>query len=614
MCGIVGYVGGKPASDILFDGLRSLEYRGYDSAGIAVLTPHGQIDVRKVEGKLSRLFEVVGADRPSGVIGLGHTRWATHGRPSEINAHPHLDCGGDLVVIHNGIVENYLTLRASLRRRGHTLISETDSEVIPHLVEEHLKSSGNLECAVRRTLQELEGSEAVVVLSRREPDRIIAARLGNAGGVVIGYGDGEMFAASDLPAILPYTRRVAFLDDQEMAIVTADRVAYSRTDGSQIEKQARVLPYDRVTAEKGGYRHFFLKEVHEQAQAIADTLGGRVCLNPPAVKLETGLDEPKISEIDRVLILGMGSSMYAAQYGKLVFEDLARIPAEVDHASEFRYRNPVLDERTLVISISQSGETADTLAAMAEARRRGCKLFTICNTIGAQTTRVADYVFLTRAGLEVGVCSSKSFTTQLVALYLLALDFGRARGALDEPCLRQRLAELAELPHAMGRAIAMTQEKVSGLARKLFRTEHFLYIGRWVNYPIAMEGALKLKEMSYIHAEGYSAGDLKHGPISLIDGNMPVVAIAPGDHTYAKILSNIKEVKARGARVIAVCEEGDSALTAEARDVLEVPRVANLLSPVINVVPLQLLAYHIALRRGCDVDQPRNLAKSVTVE
>jgi glucosamine--fructose-6-phosphate aminotransferase (isomerizing) len=614
MCGIVGYVGEKPASDILLDGLRALEYRGYDSAGIAVLSPRGRMDVRKAEGKLSRLMAIVGDDRPAGTIGVGHTRWATHGRPSDINAHPHTDESGDIVVIHNGIVENYLALRERLRGQGHTFVSETDTEVVPHLVEEHLKTAGGLEEAVRRTLTELEGSEALVILSRGEPGTIVAARLGNAGGVVVGYGEGEMFAASDLPALLPYTRRVAFLDSQEMAVLTAGGARYSRVDGTPIEKEVQTLPYDRVTAEKGGYRHFFLKEIHEQPQAVADTIGGRIQFEPPGVLLETGLEPDQIRAFDRVLILAMGTSQYAGLYGKFVIEELARLPVEVDYSSEFRYRNPVVNDRTLVISISQSGETADTLAAMAEAKARGCKQLTICNTIGAQSTRVADYVFLTRGGPEIAVAGSKTFTTQLIALYLLALDFGHARGVLDAAEMARRLDDLARLPHAMGQAVALTEEATQRLAHQYFRAEDFLFLGRWVNYPIAMEGALKLKELSYIHAEGYSAGDMKHGPISLIDEDLPVVAIAPRDHVHDKMLSNIKEVKARAGKVIAIINEDDPDIAGEADEFLEVPRVADLLSPVVNVIPLQLLAYHIAYRRGCDVDQPRNLAKSVTVE
>jgi glucosamine--fructose-6-phosphate aminotransferase (isomerizing) len=614
MCGIVGYVGEKSASEILLDGLQALEYRGYDSAGIAVLSPRGRIEVRKAEGKLGRLMAVVGADRPAGTIGIGHTRWATHGRPSDINAHPHIDESGDVVAIHNGIVENYLDLRANLIARGHTFVSETDTEVIPHLVEEQLGEGLPLEEAVRRTLAELEGSQAIVILSRKEPGKIVAARLGNAGGVVVGYGEGEMFAASDLPALLPYTRRVAFLDDGELAVLSARDARFFRANGTPLEKEIQTLPYDRVTAEKGGFRHFFLKEIHEQPQAVADTIGGRIQFAPARVTLETGLDAEQIRAFDRVLILAMGTSMYAGMYGKFVFEELARIPVEVDYSSEFRYRNPVIDARTLVISISQSGETADTLAAMAEARARGCKQLTICNTIGAQTTRVADYVFLTRAGPEIGVAASKTFTTQLVALYLMALDFAHARGALDEAALAARLDDLARLPHAMGAAIAETAPSVQQLTPSLARAQDFLFLGRWVSYPIAMEGALKLKELSYIHAEGYSAGDMKHGPISLVDEDLPVVAIAPLDHVHDKMLSNVKEVKARGGRVIAVTSDGDAALAAEADEVLSVPRVADLLSPVVSVIPLQLLAYQIAVRRGCDVDQPRNLAKSVTVE
>ncbi len=613
MCGIVGYVGGKDAARIVLDGLRSLEYRGYDSAGIAVLDD-GKIELRRAAGKLGNLETVLGASPTTGAAGIGHTRWATHGKPSEINAHPHIDCKRQTVIIHNGIVENYIALRRELRERGHSFASETDTEVIVHLVEEFISAGNSLEESVRRALNRVKGANAVAVMSANEPGKIVVARLGFAGGVVIGFGEDEMFVASDMPAILGHTRQMAFLDNQEMAIITRDSLSCCTLAGDIVEKTPQLVALDAVSAAKGGYKHFMLKEIHEQTRSTTDTIRTRVELQPPNVYLEDiKFSKRDVATFRKVMFIACGTSLHASLVGKFMIEDLARLPVEVDYASEFHYRDPLVDEHTLVVAVTQSGETADTLVSMEAAKRLGAKLVSIVNVVGSQATRMSDAVIYTHAGPEIGVASTKAFTSQLIAIYLLALYLGKAKGTLPDDNLARHLQELAELPQLIGETLTRESE-CEALADAYFKRQNFLYLGRGINYPIALEGALKLKEISYIHAEGYPAGEMKHGPIALIDEDIPVVAIAPRDKVYDKIISNVKEAKTRRGTVIAVASDGDKDIEGNTDHVLYIPRSSSYLTPVLAVVPLQLLAYHIAVRRGCDVDQPRNLAKSVTVE
>jgi glutamine---fructose-6-phosphate transaminase (isomerizing) len=617
MCGIVGYLGPQDATPIVFDGLKSLEYRGYDSAGIALLheTDTGLlVQLRRSVGKLANLGQVLLEEPATGTVGIGHTRWATHGRPSNTNAHPHVDCRGETVVVHNGIVENYRTLKQRLIAQGHTFASETDTEVIVHLVEQYLTDGLSLECAVRATLGQLEGNHAIVVLSKREPDRLIAARIGNAGGVVIGVGDGEMFIASDLPAILKHTRKVAFLDDHEIAVVTRDSYRFTRLDGTEVDRAPQMVNWDAVSAAKGGYKHFMLKEIHEQPRAITDTIAGRITVDPPGVRLDDFLlTDDMLREVNRIVIVACGTAWHAGLIGKFMLEELAKLPVEVDYADEFRYRQPLLDKKTLMLAITQSGETVDLLVSMAEAKRQGVSLVGIVNVVGSQATRLADSVVYTRAGPEIGVASTKAFTSQLAALYLFALKLGQARGVLTDEVMTRKLEAIQKLPRLVADILA-DQTPYQELANHYYKREDFLYLGRGINYPIALEGALKLKEISYIHAEGYPAGEMKHGPIALIDELMPVVAFLPNDRVYDKMLSNVEQVKARGGVLIAIATEGDDLIGTKADHVLYVPATDPHLTPIVNAIPLQLLAYHMAVKRGCDVDQPRNLAKSVTVE
>ncbi|MEE9592530.1 MAG: glutamine--fructose-6-phosphate transaminase (isomerizing), partial [Thermoplasmata archaeon] len=573
-----------------------------------------QVFVEKAVGKLSALVSAVGDRLPQGRVGIGHTRWATHGKPTISNAHPHLDCRGEVMVIHNGIVENYRTLKDGLSAKGHEMVSETDTEVIAHLVEEYSAQGSNLEEAVGRALGEMEGAYSILVISVQELDKIVAARVGNAGGIVVGYGDGEMYLASDLPAIAPYTNKAVFLRNGDLASVWPGGARYFNKEGENLAREPRPFPHEEISVAKGGYRHFMLKEIMEQPQAITNALRGRLEFDPPQFSLEEmPFSQGDLARINRVVLVGMGTSLHAAMVGRVMMEELARLPAEVDNASEFRYRDPIVDSSTLVISISQSGETVDTLAAMEEASRKGASLVTITNAENSQASRQADYALRIRAGLEIGVASTKCLTNSMAALYLLAGYIGCARGTIDEERLASMVDDLARLPSAMGAALE-GQEHCQELAHAYFRRNNFLYLGRGINYPIAMEGALKLKEISYSHAEGYQAGEMKHGPIALIDENMPVVAIALKDRMYNKMLNNIEEVKARDGRVIALATEGDEEVASRADEVIYLPPVPYLLSPIVSVVPLQLFAYHIAVRRGCDVDQPRNLAKSVTVE
>jgi glucosamine--fructose-6-phosphate aminotransferase (isomerizing) len=613
MCGIVGYVGPREATPIVFEGLKRLEYRGYDSAGIAVIQD-GKITIRRDVGKLVSLEKLLVEEPMAGQIGMGHTRWATHGIPSQTNAHPHLDCTGQVVVIQNGIVENYRTLREQLKAEGHRFGSETDTEVIVHLVEGHLQQGAGLEDAVRSALQLIEGAHAIVVMSSLEPDKLVAARLGNAGGVTVGVGDGEMYIASDIPAILEHTQEVIHLHDREVAVVTADGARFTTLAGQSLEKESLRIPWDPVAAVKGEYRHFMQKEIFEQAQALTFTIGERVDFETGQVRLkELNLTAEQAREVDKIVIVACGTSAYAALVGKFMIEALARIPVDVDYASEFRYRDPLIDERTAVLAITQSGETVDTLAAMEEARVKGARLWAIVNVIGSQADRVSDGVICMHAGPEIGVASTKAFTASLVDLYLLGLYLGQSRGTITTEQMREYLDALLALPKLAGDVLDNGHE-YEDMAGLFFKRHNFLYLGRGINYPIALEGALKLKEISYIHAEGYPAGEMKHGPIALIDENMPVVAIAVQDGVYEKVISQIEQVKARNGTVIAVATEGDEFIQTKADHVIYVPATSPLLTPVLTVLPLQLFAYHVAVRRGADVDQPRNLAKSVTVE
>jgi glucosamine--fructose-6-phosphate aminotransferase (isomerizing) len=612
MCGIVGYVGERSAVNIIIDGLKRLEYRGYDSAGIAVFDGQ-ELQVRRAAGRIKGL-EAILKERPlAGSLGIGHTRWATHGRPSEENAHPHTDCGGSLVVVHNGILENYLDLKERLRAAGHTFRSETDTEVLAHLVEHHLRKTQRLERAVKLALAEVHGSYAVGVVSASAPDRLVAAKHG-AGSVVVGLGKGEMFIASDIPAILSHTRDVVILEDGEVAVITANGVEVTTLDDAPVQREPVRVLWDPIMAEKGGYRHFMLKEIYEQPRAIADTFRGRVAPETGTIVLpDVNLDPSAISAIQRVVFVACGTAYHAAMLAKTMIERLAGLPAEVDLGSEFRYRDPIIGPETLVVAVSQSGETADTLGAVKTAQLKGCPILAITNVVGSALSREATGVLYMHAGPEIGVASTKAFTTMIVASYLLALYLGRQRGALTAEDVRKRIQDLIEIPRLVETTLEL-DAKVDALARELSRASDFLYLGRGVQYPIALEGALKLKEISYIHAEGYAGGEMKHGPIALIADGLPVVALAPRDGGYERMLGNIEEVRARDGLVVAITNPGDRAVATKAHHVIEVPAAADLLAPLITVIPLQFLAYHVAVRRGCDVDQPRNLAKSVTVE
>jgi glutamine---fructose-6-phosphate transaminase (isomerizing) len=614
MCGIIGYVGPRPVVPLIIEGLRKLEYRGYDSAGIAVVS-EGQLAIRRSAGKLGNLETVLAADPLTGDFGLGHTRWATHGRPTEENAHPHRDCTGRIVVVHNGIIENYLELKRELQSQGHTFVTETDTEVVAHLVEREWAGDG-LESAVRRAMTRLRGLFALVLLSADDPKKLVAVR--NGPPVVVGLGDHEYFVASDIPAILAYTRNVVFLADQEMAVVTEAGAQFSDLGGAVIVKSPTRVTWDPIAAEKAGYKHFMLKEIFEQPAAVRDTILGRVSLETGTIfPDDTGLSDEVLAQVDRITLIACGTSWHAALVGKFLIEELARVPVEVDYGSEYRYRRPLAGPSTLAVAITQSGETADTLAALREAKQQGAHSLAICNVVGSMATRESDGTIYTHAGPEIGVASTKAFTSQLVALYLLALHLAQARRTLSVDQRKTHIADLLQLPQHL-ELVLRCAPQIEDIASRFHSRTDFLYLGRGINYPIALEGALKLKEISYIHAEGYPAGEMKHGPIALIDERMPVVAIAPHDHVFEKMLGNIQEAKARGGAVIAITTAGDDTLwrllDRTVDSIVAVPMMSSLLAPIVITVPLQLLSYHIAVRRGCDVDQPRNLAKSVTVE
>jgi glucosamine--fructose-6-phosphate aminotransferase (isomerizing) len=617
MCGIVGYIGTRRAVPIILEGLKRLEYRGYDSAGLAVCGDDQELAVRRAKGKLRHLEEAIRLNPIDGSFGIGHTRWATHGRPTEENAHPHRDCKGDVVVVHNGIVENYLSLKQQLQAEGHVFVTQTDTEIIAHLVEKYFE--GNLEEAVRAAVRELTGVFALAVISRSDPNKIVAARTGPP--VVIGIGDDEYFVASDVPAILSHTQDMFFLADGDMAVLTASGVRLSDFDGKPVVRKVSRILWNPIEAEKGGYQHFMLKEIFEQPRAIRDTTLGRVEQGTGRIFLdEMDLSQEEFERVKQVRIIACGTSWHAALAGKFMIEKLARIPVEVDYGSEFRYRDPIVPENTLTVVISQSGETADTLAAQREAKSKGSKTLAICNVVGSMITREAAGTVYTHAGPEIGVASTKAFTCQLTALFILGMYLGQSRGALSESASVCLVQELLKLPHKLEKVLSQ-DSLYESLGKRLHHAKDALFLGRGIHYPIALEGALKLKEISYIHAEGYPAGEMKHGPNALIDENLPAVVIATRDPNnaeskilYEKTLSNIQEVKAREGIVLAVVTEGDHEAHKTADYVVEVPPTNELLSPILEVVPLQLLAYHIAVRRGCDVDQPRNLAKSVTVE
>jgi glucosamine--fructose-6-phosphate aminotransferase (isomerizing) len=621
MCGIIGYVGDQPVAPVIIEGLRRLEYRGYDSAGIAVVN-NGKIEVRRRPGKLQGLVKVLQEQPLDGEIALGHSRWATHGRPSEENAHPHRSSSGRICVVHNGIIENYLELKRELQRHDHRFQSETDTEVVAHLIEQHLRDDPKLgfEGAFRQMLKDIRGIYALVAMSADEPDKLIAARLGPP--IVVGLGEGEYFVASDIPAILPHTRDMFFLNDNEMAVVTRDGVRVYDAAGNQVRPQAQHVTWDPVMAEKGGFKHFMLKEIFEQPRAVRDTTQNRVSLDTGHIYLdEMQITPAEFRNFTDIKIAACGTAWHAALVARYLIEELARVPVEVDYASEFRYRNPILSPKTLMMVISQSGETADTLAALREAREKGCKTLAICNVQGAMMTREADGTIYTHAGPEIGVASTKAFTSQMVAAYIFALYLAQERGTLSEEKLKWHVRHLSELPVKMEKLLNNPEIDYEELSKHFVLSNDFLYLGRGINFPIALEGALKLKEISYIHAEGYAAGEMKHGPNALIDSRLPVVVINTLDSDdeksrlrYEKTVSNIQEVKARDGIVVAIVTEGDKDTREAASYTIEVPASSELLSPVLSVVPLQLLAYHIAVRRGCDVDQPRNLAKSVTVE
>jgi glucosamine--fructose-6-phosphate aminotransferase (isomerizing) len=613
MCGIVGYIGPQNATPIILNGLKRLEYRGYDSAGLAVIQ-NGHIEIRRDVGKLNKLAELVAEIPLSGHVGIGHTRWATHGEPSARNAHPHIGMTGNVVVVHNGIVENYLELRNELSDEGIIFNSDTDTEVIVQLVERYQSNGSSLVDAAKNAMQHIKGAHGIVLMSSLEPDKIVAARIGNAGGVVIGIGDHEMFIASDLPAILEHTRRAVFLESRQMAVVSAEGLSIQDLDGKPVKYKEQHVSWDPISAEKGEYRHFMQKEINEQVRSLTDTIAGRVDFDNGQVRLpELNLTQGFARQIEKIYITACGTASHAGMIGKILIERIAHIPTQLEIASEFRYGDPIINQNTVVLAISQSGETADTLAAMEEGRNKGATLWAIVNAIGTQAMRIADGYISMQAGPEIGVASTKAFTAPIVDLYMLAILLADIRGTLNNKTRQSLVRELIKIPDLVGKCLDR-QREVEQIAETLKETRSCLYLGRGINMPIAYEGALKLKEISYIHAEGYPAGEMKHGPIALIDREMPVVVLAPHDPWYEKMISQVEQAKARGGTVIAVATDGDEIIPTLVDHVLWVPNTPWLLSPVVTVIPLQLLAYHIAAKRGLDVDQPRNLAKSVTVE
>ena len=609
MCGIIGYIGPRKTTEVLIEGLKRLEYRGYDSAGIAVFQGE-KIEIRRRAGKLNRLEELIEQEAFDGRVGIGHTRWATHGKPSDENAHPHK--AGKVAVVHNGIIENYLPLKEFLTSKGHVFSSETDTEIVAHLIDECIREGHSFPKAVRMTLEKVKGSYALGILCESDPSCLIGAR--NEAPLVIGLGEGEYFLASDVPPILPYTRRFLFMEDGDIAVLSSKGVRITNVKGEEVSREPKHINWNPLMAEKGGYKHFMLKEIFEQPRAVTDTIRGRLSEEKGDVVLDdVRLDRDTLKKIHRIVLIACGTSYHAALVGKFLIENLCRIPVEADIGSEFRYRNPILGEHDLMVAISQSGETADTLAALREGKRKGTKTLSICNVVESSLARDSDHVIYTHAGPEIGVASTKTFVTQLVILFLLAVRIGRALGTISEKEGRTLLEELIKIPHRMEEMLKSSKH-VAEIARKYLQAKDFLYLGRGINYPIALEGALKLKEISYIHAEGYPAGELKHGPIALIDRDMPVVVLATRNDVYDKVISNIEEVKAREGKVIALASPSDQAIEKKVEDVIVIPETLPLLTPILLTLPLQLLAYYMADFKGTDVDQPRNLAKSVTVE
>ena len=611
MCGIIGYVGTRDVVPVLLGGLKKLEYRGYDSAGVAVVNGNG-VDVVRAEGKLSNLEAKLKESPLHGNFGMGHTRWATHGKPNENNAHPHRDCTGTVVVIHNGIIENFLPLKQRLQKAGHEFKTETDTEVVAHLIEETMKDGTTFVPAVKKTLKELEGHYALVMINANEPGTIVAAKQGPP--LVVGLGEGENIIASDVAPLLAYTRNIIYLEDGEYVIANDKKVDVFTPDDKPVNREPKKILWDAVMAEKEGYRHYMLKEIHEQSRAVRDTFNGRMFEESGEIFFnDLQFTAKEWSKFKRIHIVACGTSWHSGLVGKFLLENASRLPVEVDYGSEYRYRDPIVDEHTLVIGVTQSGETADTIAGMQEAKQKGARLITICNVIAAAATRMSDGVIYTNAGPEIGVASTKAFTTQLTAFYLLSLYVRQLRGD-DRDDIRYAMHELGTIPHKIETLLKTQEKHIEALANKYHRAQDFLFLGRGVHYPIALEGALKLKEISYIHAEGYPAGEMKHGPIALIDENLPIVAVATHTPVYDKVVSNLQEVKARDGKLIVICDQGDEAMKRFADDVIEIPWAIEPLQPILSVIPMQLLAYYVALRRGADVDQPRNLAKSVTVE
>ncbi len=609
MCGIIGYIGSKEAVPILLDGLKKLEYRGYDSAGITVLK-NSKIEIVKCKGRVAKLENLLGKDTPKGNIGLGHTRWATHGKPNNINAHPHSGCNSEIVVVHNGIIENYMSLRERLISEGHNFISETDTEVLPHLIESNYQN--DLTLAVKESLKEIEGSYAIGVISTRDPGKIVASRCGSP--LIIGIGEGEMFLASDIPALLSYTNKVIFLQEREIATITKDGVEIINFEGKILHKQEINIDWNEEMTEKSGYKHFMLKEIFQETMVIRNNLEGRINLSTKTLQLENlSLSLDKIKEVERISILACGSSYYTALAGKYIFEELTGIPVEVDYGSEFRYRKILLGKKDLAILISQSGETADTLAALRACRKAGSYILALTNVRGSTISREADSVMYIKAGPEIGVATTKAFISQLMCLYILSLYFAQVRETLDLSEINKIISELIKIPQ-MVEIILLRSPEIVKLSEEFYKFHNFLYLGRGINYPIALEGALKLKEISYIHAEGYPAGEMKHGPIALLDKDFPAVVIVPHDKVYTKVINNIKEVKARDTTVLAIATEGDTEIVSIVDKVFYIPKTSDILYPILLVIPLQLFAYHIANKLRCDIDKPRNLAKSVTVE
>lgn len=609
MCGIIGYLGNQNAVPIVIAGLKKLEYRGYDSAGIAFFM-NGKIEVRRCAGKIKKLDASIKDENLQSSVGIGHTRWATHGKPSEENAHPHKV--GGVVIVHNGIIENYRELKTELKKKGHVFTSDTDTEVLCHLISRYVKKGLNLKDATREALQLVRGAYALAIISEEEPDKIVAVKKDCP--LIVGLGDREFFVASDIPAFLNYTRDAIILDNGEMAVVTSDGVSVYDINNTPVEKKITNITWTPKMAEKCGYRYFMLKEIYEQPRAIMDTIRGRVYPENGDVNLdELLIKKNELKNLKKIFLVACGTSWHAALIGKYMLEDIAGIPSEVDIASEFRYRNPIISKDSLVIVITQSGETADTLAAQREAKKSGARILNICNVVGSTSSREAESVFYTHSGPEIGVASTKAFTTQLVALYLFSIAVAKARGTLDASAIRKLVSDLLILPEKVANALHLN-DPILEIAKKFFHVKNFLYLGRGINYPIALEGALKLKEISYIHAEGYPAGEMKHGPIALIDDDMPVLFLAPRDKVHEKILSNIEEVKSRGGKIIVLATKGDSSISSLTPYTVFVPQINQYLDPILFCVPLHLLAYHVAVLRGCDVDQPRNLAKSVTVE